>query len=385
MRGTDGLALSTGQILDLMDRIHESGVAPKWHALRVALEWVADLAAGGAVPAVHHETEPAAQDGCDIDVSDFGVSITVIGGAVAAFHHPDTGAAVPGDTGPGTPAVPSSAAPEGMLPPDDRRGPQDGACGPDENETPAGPQGGAEGRIGKAQAAPAPVAPKAPKAEGSRPPPAPPVAGGGAPSRNGLPWTEEEEARAVTLRLGGLTVPEIAAALGRTKAATVMQFSKRISAMVAKAREAIITGDDAAAPEPEPEPESATPERAEPEPLAEPAPAPRAAPAPAPQPAAAPVEWRASMTERQIAAHLDALPPDAFWDAARDFRLAHALWTGEAASGAAELLGCTRAEAIARWRLLCPVVSLDNQRHLNALLKARLPLAAGAPIMEAAA
>lgn len=245
MRGTDGLALSTGQILDLMDRIHESGVAPKWHALRVALEWVADLAAGGAVPAVHHETEPAAQDGCDIDVSDFGVSITVIGGAVAAFHHPDTGAAVPGDTGPGTPAVPSSAAPE-------------------------------------------------------------------------------------------------------------------------------------------PEPESATPDRAEPEPLAEPAPAPRAAPAPAPQPAAAPVEWRASMTERQIAAHLDALPPDAFWDAARDFRLAHALWTGEAASGAAELLGCTRAEAIARWRLLCPVVSLDNQRHLNALLKARLPLAAAAPIMEAA-
>lgn len=391
MTHADDQALTLNEILDLMDTLQEpigAGMTA-WNTLRAVLDW------GGT-----HELFTMAEAGPLREVRPVlngphgKQRIVEIELPTSAQDRPTpvTGRDLPGDrpagTPAGTPAAPSAAPAEGTLPPDDATRALDGAVGT--GEIPAGPHDDADGlpapRSGAAAhiEGPADRAPEAPEAV------VPPVAGGGTKSGvaanfSAPAWTEEQDRTAIEMKLAGRSNREIAEAVGRPVKALTVRLSAKLKARLAQARAEIAEEPDSGTdgePSPEGGAESGVLAAAH---FAEQAPAGAAeetgdspaAVAPTPAPvlrvvAAAAVHWHERMTEREIERHLASLPADPFWTPERDFRLAHALWVGEGAGIAAERLGCQKAEAVGRWRQLCPVVNLDNQRHLNAALKARL-------------
>lgn len=421
MTHADDQALMLNEILDLMDALQEPTGAgmTAWATLRAVLDWggrnelftIAEVAPRVA-PALPEMTEEARTRSFEhfyaavkrgevrfpLPVREVTPNLTGPHGRKVVSE--ETGAPVPGDTGPGTPAAPSSPAAEGSLPPDDAVPARDGARGT--SEIPAGPQAG-EDETGAAaptssETGQGPEGPEAVHAEADDGP-VPPVVGGGtskpdptlkrprgATANFSAPaWTEEQDRTAIEMKLAGRSNREIAEAVGRPVKALSVRLSTKLKARLAQARAAIAEERDsetAGEPAPEGGAESgvtAAAQFAEHDPAgaAEETGDSPAAAAPTPAPvlrvvAAAAVHWHERMTEREIERHLASLPADPFWTPERDFRLAHALWVGEGAGIAAKRLGCQKAEAVGRWRQLCPVVNLDNQRHLNAALKARL-------------
>lgn len=329
----DDQALTVTEITDLMDRFRDEVdcAIDELAALRCVLEWL-------SFHRLIRRDRPRAPE----------------------ESHPDSAEA--GAVPDLDPAAPSAGPVEGLLPPDDT-----GSCadaGGGMQEIPSGPQDDADGQ--PADAAGAATCNEGPEgAKESDPAPVPPVAGGGTPnSVHPNAWSDDEDARAVEMKVAGRSNLEIAEVLGRSAVALGFRFSRKLKARLAAAREAAVMqadGDAHEAVEP-----TAVSEDKDGEPPATP-----------PRQAAevihayAPPGWHGAMSEREVQRHLAGLPDDRFWTPARDFALASALWAGEGAGGFAERLGITKGEVVARWRQLCPVVSLDNQQIVNRLLRQR--------------
>ena len=214
-----------------------------------------------------------------------------------------------------------------------------------------------------------------------------PVEAGGAPdaparSRVGAPWTEQEDARIVSMRAGGATHREIAIALGRSTQAVKFRCHDALKLRIADASAAAVAAPDSV-PAPAPEPET-VPEAV---PAAEPAAPPRDS-----EPVAARGEWPrrspiAGLAANELRAshvrgHLDWLYgrcPDTKV-VSQDLALVEGLVRGDAAGDVAHELGLTKAALLERWvqlRAGMPV-TLGLQELLMACLRAILAELRGA-------
>lgn len=181
--------------------------------------------------------------------------------------------------------------------------------------------------------------------------PAPADAGAGAPlpeepGKPGLAprWTEEEDERAIAMRVAGAKIADIAAALGRTVNATTFRLYNVLKPRLAAALDACsVEPPPAAAFEPPP---------------GEPAGEPR------PEPAVPDLE-----------AHLDARPMAGGWTDARDAELLRLAWLGWGIDDIAVELAIDRSAIKNRFAALT-----DDRRFarddVRAALAARLPTAA---------
>lgn len=228
MTHADDQALMLNEILDLMDTLQETIGAgmTAWAALRAVLDWggrheLFTMAGNVRVETMPHgEAEAAALERLE---------------ALAKFDRwrerlmpGKTGAPVPGDTGPGTPAAPSSPAAEGTLPPDDAVPARDGARGT--SEIPAG--GGTH----------SPVSARAKKS------------GAVASNFTAPAWTEDQDRTAIEMKLAGRSNREIAEAVGRSVTALSARMSTKLKARLAQARAEIVgERDSETAGEPAPE------------------------------------------------------------------------------------------------------------------------------------
>lgn len=179
------------------------------------------------------------------------------------------------------------------------------------------------------------------------------------PTRNGLPWEHGEDERIVEATLAGLRAPEIAAELGRTKAAVAHRIAHQLRDRIAQARNARLRkpAERVAAAEP--------------------------APAPSPSaPHAAPAMTGAPGWLRELRARLDALGHAAPWTPELDHRLAAGLCAGRRLDDLAQALGVTPQGARSRWRMLLPEPGIDAQTRLLAELKQRRDAAQGAIAAE---
>lgn len=360
----DDQALTVAEITDLMDRLGEELIdtGERWRALRIVLDWG----------------------------SDHGLLSMVGIGAKQSIDSPAPRPLTVGTTKDADGRVVAVTVKEEIS-----AGPHDEADGHAAEE--AGAAAGSEGPEG-ADRATLDVAP------------VPPVAGGGTskdkPKKPRPPatanfatprWTEDQDATAIRMKIEGATNRAIAEAVGRPEKAVSVRLSTRLKdslrAAAAKAKtppvrdEANETTAPAIAA-----PEARAPDRLEsPVESADQAPAGaaeqperiHAAPAAAPIPAP-PETWSPEMSERGARAWYHALPSDAFWTPQRDFDLATSLYRGEGVTGftnrlATQKVHLEKSVVIARWRLLCPVVTLHNQQLVLRLLKER-----AMPVAEAA-
>lgn len=196
----------------------------------------------------------------------------------------------------------------------------------------------------------APEDPPAPAVEDAAPEPVP---GPARVTLRGKEWSAAEVTRMREIIEAGGSNLDVARALGRSKGA--------VSPRCAKMRR-----------------ELATMER---NPAAGTAP-----PVPAPVPASSPDAAGSSgrgieqpvatpAAARQVQATIDT---GAAWTPARDLQLVEGLARGDGLPAVADALGCTRKDAGARWRQLCPVVTLDAQVALLTDLRRQVGAGAGA-------
>lgn len=178
-------------------------------------------------------------------------------------------------------------------------------------------------------------------------------------NRNGLPWEAHEDDEIVRRRAAGEAIGAIAAALGRTYAATDLRARKVLGERIAAAK--------AAEPPPTPPHVSETPKtehvaRVVSAPVTRPLPGPDAAPG-----------WL-----RELRARLNDLGHVAPWTPALDLRLAEGLGAGRKLADLAPVLGVTPKQAGARWRRLLPEPGIEAQQRLLAELRARAAVAEAA-------
>lgn len=168
------------------------------------------------------------------------------------------------------------------------------------------------------------------------------------------PWSEDEIATATEILRRGGTCSDVAAALNRGAPNVHWRCNKIKAQLVAK--------KDQPKPEPKPEPAAQGSVPPQPAPVAPRSPAPGgSSDGVAEQPA----------TVRQVQAHLNALGHIAPWTAAKDLKLAAGIARGDGLGATAEALGVEKGEALARWKALCPVVTIDSQRLLLEELRKR--------------
>lgn len=234
----------------------------------------------------------------------------------------------------------------------------------DEDKIPAGPHDevepdGESALSGASVIAPATEGPEG--AEGMLPPedaPVPPVAGGGTPltdedegSKLGLAWTDEEDARAIAMKVDGASNQDIAEAMGRTKDALAYRFSTKLKVRLQAAREAAIAKRAEDAPEAGEPP--AIPEDRGSEPVASQAATDRggddAKPLGASTVAAPPFDPSRPYWWREIDAHLNSLGYRAPFDPELDLDLVEALTEGSKLAEIAADMGINAARLKERW------------------------------------
>lgn len=131
----DDQALTLNELADLMDRLDvvDADRATLWFCLRQVLDWggrheLFTMAGTGRVETMTHEAAMAeARAPLERLARRDALHAQIRRSQQRLNPDPDTGAAMTGDMPAGTPAAPSPAAPEGMLPPDDRRWPRSAA------------------------------------------------------------------------------------------------------------------------------------------------------------------------------------------------------------------------------------------------------------------
>ena len=171
----------------------------------------------------------------------------------------------------------------------------------------------------------------------------------GTADRNGLPWEAHEDDEIVRRRVAGQAIGAIAAALGRTYAATDLRARKVLADRIKAARTATC------AP-PAPAHVSETPK---PEPVA------RVVSAPATRPLPEPHGTPGWLRE------LNALGHVAPWTPALDLRLAEGLGAGRKLADLAPVLGVTPEQARGRWKALMPDLGIEAQQRTLDELRAR--------------
>ena len=234
---------------------------------------------------------------------------------------------------------------------------------------------------------------EAPKGgEGVSPPdeaPATPVAGGVAPlpvQKPGLAplWSEEEDEKAIALKLSGHTAHEIAQVLGRPEAGTTSRLSKTLKARIDAARQAGAGSVKPPAPEPD-QPAEAQPDDGGPLHVVE---GPMVAAAILEQVPAATVTIPASAPAfdpsqpgwwRTANANLSALGYRRPFNAQGDLQLVEDLLKGMKLDMVAADMLISAVDLRNRWRALLSAVgtpegklpNIEEQRHLLEILRAR--------------
>lgn len=265
------------------------------------------------------------------------------------------------------PAAPSSGTAEGLLPPDDADAVEGAGGG---NDIPAGPQGDVDGEDGEKSLSggavdPAPT--KAPKdaegvASGHDEASGPGDAGPG-PTKPLPPlWTEEEDQKAIEMKIAGHTAREIAEALGRPVAGTGFRLSKKLKGRIKDAEQAQKRKNSETAGKPEKvDSEAAGQGGAE---GAEDAPAPKPAPA---------FDTSSPLWFRQIDAVLNCIGYKAPWSPELDLALVEGLAKGTPKPVLADELGVEAGDIKQRFFVLTPDgrPTVEEQQRLLQVLRHR--------------
>ena len=159
---------------------------------------------------------------------------------------------------------------------------------------------------------------------------------------HGSAWTEDEDAKAVQMRAERWTVRQIAEALGRSEAATTFRLSKKLKERIEAARQEIERENFK---RPDAEGASSGTEADTP-----------------------PVSLSA---RREVRANLDRAGNPDGWPIENDIALVEGLAQGKKCWAVAHDLGVSKAEAVARFRVLCPEPGIEAQALLLEELKAR--------------
>lgn len=213
----------------------------------------------------------------------------------------------------------------------------------------------------KAAPEPAPETKPAPEAR----PTAKPLA---KKTKAGEPWTDDEDQRAIDLKVAGLSTAEIAARLNRPAPGTEFRLKTKLAPRIAEERARRVADAEAARrDDPAPVATKAKPAHV--------APAPAAKPAPAPQPDDGLPYW-----QRALRANLNALGHVAPFTAQTDLDLMECLARGDGLAGAVDRTGIAKEALRARFAALKSAVGLhaadtlmiEDQTRLLVELRARV-------------